>query len=67
MAEMDAALKGLNLTVAWGMTCVRLMTDSVIVHRWISDILTGKACLRTIAAGGNAHSQVLEDLENDLL
>ena len=43
MAEMDAALKGLNVAVAWGMTSIRLMTDSVTVHRWISVTLTGKA------------------------
>ncbi|KAK4304578.1 hypothetical protein Pmani_023457 [Petrolisthes manimaculis] len=43
MAEMDAALKELNLAVAWGMTHIYLMTDSVTVHRWISDTLTGKA------------------------
>ncbi|KAK4314260.1 hypothetical protein Pmani_014414 [Petrolisthes manimaculis] len=51
MAEMDAALKGLNLAVAWGMTHISLMTDSVTVHRWISDTLTGKARVKTKAAG----------------
>ena len=51
MAEMDAALKELNLAVAWGMTHIRLMTDSVTVHRWISDALIGKFCLKTKAAG----------------
>ena len=51
MVEMDAALKGLNLTVAWGMTRIRLMTDSATIHRWISDTLTGKSRLKTKAAG----------------
>ena len=51
MAEMDAALKGLNLAVAWDMTRIRLMTDSVTIHRWISDTLTGKSRLKTKAAG----------------
>ena len=51
MVEMDAALKGLNVAVAWGMTSIRLMTDSVTVHRWIFDTLTGKARLKTKAAG----------------
>ena len=47
MAEIDFALKGLNLAVAWGMTRIRLMTDSVTVHCWISDTLTGKSRLKT--------------------
>ena len=51
MAEMDAALKGLNLAIAWGMTRIYLITDSLTVHRWISDTLTGKARVKTKAAG----------------
>ena len=51
MAELDAAVRGLNLAIAWGMRCVELVTDSSTVHRWISDALSGRARLRTKAHG----------------
>ena len=50
MAELDAAIKGLNLVMAWKIQRVELLTDSVTVHRWISDGLSGKSRLRTKAA-----------------
>uniref|UniRef100_A0A5S6Q541 RNase H domain-containing protein n=1 Tax=Trichuris muris TaxID=70415 RepID=A0A5S6Q541_TRIMR len=49
MAELDALIRGLNLALSWGMRRIDLMTDSVTVHRWISDALSGKARLRTKA------------------
>lgn len=49
LSELDAAVRGLNLAVAWGMKDVELRTDSVNVHRWLSDALTGRARLRTKA------------------
>ena len=49
IAELDAAIRGINLAVAWGMKSLDLRTDSVNVHRWISDALTGRARLRTKA------------------
>uniref|UniRef100_A0A5S6Q0X4 RNase H domain-containing protein n=1 Tax=Trichuris muris TaxID=70415 RepID=A0A5S6Q0X4_TRIMR len=51
MAELDAVIKGLNLALSWRMKHVELMTDSSVVHRWISDGLSGKARLKTKAAG----------------
>jgi len=51
MAELDAAIRGLNLAIAWGAREVDLRTDSAAVHRWISDALSGRARLRTRAAG----------------
>ncbi|XP_043199219.1 uncharacterized protein LOC122368950 [Amphibalanus amphitrite] len=51
MAELDAALRGLNLAVAWNMNKVELKTDSSTVYRWISDALNGRARLRTKAQG----------------
>ena len=50
MAELDAVVKGLNVALAWGMTTVKVMTDSATVHRWIEDGLTGKSRLKTKAA-----------------
>ncbi|KAF0314481.1 hypothetical protein FJT64_015061 [Amphibalanus amphitrite] len=51
MAELDAAVRGLNLAVAWGVTNIDLRTDSATVHRWVDDALSGRARLRTRAAG----------------
>lgn len=51
MAELDAAIRGINLAVAWGMKTITLRTDSATVHRWITDALSGLARLRTKAHG----------------
>ncbi|XP_043201309.1 uncharacterized protein LOC122370107 [Amphibalanus amphitrite] len=51
MAELDAAVKGINLAIAWGMKTIELRTDSATVHRWIDDALSGRARLRTKAHG----------------
>ncbi|KAF0307742.1 Retrovirus-related Pol polyprotein from transposon 297 [Amphibalanus amphitrite] len=51
MAELDAAVRGLNLAIAWGATEIELRTDSATVHRWLSDALSGRTRLRTRAAG----------------
>ena len=49
MAELDAAIRGINLAVAWGMETIEVRTDSVTVHRWIDDAMSGRARLRTKA------------------
>ena len=49
MAELDAAIRGVNLAVAWGAQRIDLRTDSVTVHRWIDDAISGRARLRTKA------------------
>ena len=51
LAELDAALKGINLALQWEATVLHLVTDSTCVHRWISDTLTGRAHVNTRAAG----------------
>ena len=51
MAELDAALRGINMAVAWGVKVIDLRTDSATVHRWIDDALSGRARLRTKAHG----------------
>ncbi|XP_043226913.1 uncharacterized protein LOC122384018 [Amphibalanus amphitrite] len=47
ISELDAALNGVNMALAWGFRRLTLRTDSVTVHRWLSDALSGKARLRT--------------------
>ena len=51
LAELDAALKGVNLALQWEGTVLHLVTDLACVLRWISDTLTGKAHVNTRAAG----------------
>ena len=51
MAELDAAVRGVNLAIAWGMRTIELRTDSATVYRWIDDALSGRARLRTKAHG----------------
>lgn len=51
MAELDAAVKGINLALAWDVRAVDLRTDSAAVHRWVSDAISGRARLRTKAHG----------------
>ena len=51
MAELDAALSGVNLAVSWGAKTIELCTDSATVHKWISDALSGRARLRTKGHG----------------
>uniref|UniRef100_A0A5S6Q3K8 Integrase catalytic domain-containing protein n=1 Tax=Trichuris muris TaxID=70415 RepID=A0A5S6Q3K8_TRIMR len=50
MAELDAVIRGLNLAISWQVTTVELMTDSLTVHRWVDDGLSGRTRLRTKAA-----------------
>ena len=51
MAELDAALSGINLAIAWGIKDIDLRTDSATVSKWISDALDGRSRLRTKAHG----------------
>ena len=51
LAELNVALKGVSLVLQWEATGLHLVTDSVYMHQWISDTLTGKACVNTRAAG----------------
>lgn len=39
VAELDAALKGINLAIHWGLTEIMLMTDSATVRGWIDATL----------------------------
>lgn len=50
VAELDAAIKGVNLAILWGATRIRLMTDSRTVYHWVTDTLSGKSRFNTKAA-----------------
>ena len=39
VAELDAAIKALNVAVSWKLESVRLVTDSKTVHGWLSMLL----------------------------
>ena len=49
LAELDAALKGVNLAIQWGVSEMRLVVDSRTVYHWVSDLLSGRARLRSKA------------------
>ena len=51
MAELDAALSGVNMAIAWGILRIDLRTDSATVRKWIDDALSGRSRLRTKAHG----------------
>ena len=54
IAELDAALSGVNMAVAWGISNIDLRTDSATVRKWIDDAQSGRSRLRT-----RAHSEML--------
>ena len=49
LAELDAALKGINLVLQWKCKVMHLKTDSVSVYHWLVDTLTRKTRIRTKA------------------
>ena len=51
MAELDALTRGVNMAIVWNMRHIHLRTDSLTVHRWVSDALSGKSRLKTKANG----------------
>ncbi|XP_043196249.1 uncharacterized protein LOC122367307 [Amphibalanus amphitrite] len=54
MAELDAALSGVNMAIAWGIRVIDLRTDSATVYKWVGDALSGRSRLRT-----KAHAEML--------
>ena len=51
MAELEALTKGINMALVWNMRQIHLRTDSLTVHRWVSDAISGRARLKTKAHG----------------
>ncbi|KAK3870778.1 hypothetical protein Pcinc_024023 [Petrolisthes cinctipes] len=39
IAELDAVVKGVNLALRWGLKSVEIMTDSMMVLRWLRTVL----------------------------
>ena len=54
LAELDAVLKGINMALVWEATILHIHTDSVCMHKWVTDTLTGKARVRNRAASEDA-------------
>lgn len=50
MAELDAAIRGVNMALSWKITKFRLITDSRTVYHWMSNALSGRSKLQTKAA-----------------
>lgn len=40
VSELDAAIRVLNMAVAWGMRVIELRTDSTAVHKCVSDVVS---------------------------
>ena len=49
LAELDAALKGINLVLQLKCKVMHLKTDLVSVYHWLEDTLTGKTRVHTKA------------------
>ena len=50
LANLDAMLKGINLALQWQCKVLHVKIDSVCMHHWVSDTLTGRMRVRTKAA-----------------
>ncbi|XP_043247110.1 uncharacterized protein LOC122394343 [Amphibalanus amphitrite] len=46
IAELDAAVRGVNLSLKWGLQSVEVITDSVTVKRWLSSALEGNCRIK---------------------
>ena len=49
LAELDTVLKSINLALQWQCKVLHLKTDSVCVHHWVLDTLTGRTWVCTKA------------------
>ena len=47
IAELEAATKGVNLALKWGLRELELKTDSAIVASWIGSLVSGERRVRT--------------------
>ena len=50
LAELDSVVRGLNLSLAWHLKKVTVVTDSKTVYHWLTDALSGRARIKTKAA-----------------
>ena len=49
LTELDTTVKGLNLALQLQARTVHLHTDSVCIYHWLTDVLTGRARVKTKA------------------
>ncbi|XP_043209912.1 uncharacterized protein LOC122374918 [Amphibalanus amphitrite] len=50
LAELDSVVRGINLSLAWNLKKVTVVTDSKTVYHWLTDALSGRARIKTKAA-----------------
>ena len=50
VAELDAAMKGINLALKWGLKGIEIKTDSATVASWIRSAVTGDKRIKTKGA-----------------
>ena len=50
VAELEAALKGVNLAIKWGLTNIQIITDSATVHGWVRLVLSEEKRVKTKGA-----------------
>ena len=41
VVELDSVIQGLNMAIRWCLKTVTILTDSAIVRRWLTSVLTG--------------------------
>jgi transposase InsO family protein len=51
LAELEAIIKGLNLSICWGFSRVELVTDSASVHGWLQSLIIGDKPVRVKGLG----------------
>ena len=66
LAELDAALKGINLALQWKCKVMHLKTDSVSVYHWLEDTLTGKTRVCTKATSKMLLRRRLETIKSQV-
>ena len=47
LAELNATIKSINLALQWQVSQLHLIANSACVNHWISNTITGKACINT--------------------
>ena len=47
LAELDVTLKGLNLALQWQSRIVHLLTNTLCIYHWLSNVLMIRAQVRT--------------------
>ena len=50
VAELEAALKGVNLAIKWGLTSIQIITDSATVQGWVKLVLSEEKRVKTKGA-----------------